>query len=147
MPDMDLLKLVALDDRDLTIVSAHVQDAVTRVGALKYMEAAKRFVVPMHRFAWETQSGAHQATPERRSSVLHFERVNAARVSGIARDRPDDMLALLAIGFTPGDAPAGAVTLQFSGGGTIRLEVECVEARLADLGGAWEASSLPRHEI
>lgn len=144
---MDLLKLVALDDQDLTIVSAHVQDAVTRVGALKFIEKARRFVVPMHRFAWETQSGATPATPERRNSVLHFERVHAVRASGIGRDTPDAMLALLAIGFEPSEAPAGAVTLQFSGGGTIRLEVECVEARLADLGGAWEASSLPRHEI
>ena len=32
------------------------------------------------------------------------------------------------------DAPAGTVTLTFSGGGVIRLEVECLEAELADLG-------------
>ncbi|TIX62414.1 MAG: DUF2948 family protein, partial [Mesorhizobium sp.] len=30
------LKLVALDDQDLSIVSAHVQDAVLKVGELEY---------------------------------------------------------------------------------------------------------------
>ncbi|WP_292290029.1 DUF2948 family protein, partial [Mesorhizobium sp.] len=27
----------------------------------------------------------------------------------------------------------------------IMLDVECIEARLADIGGAWEASSRPAH--
>ena len=56
------------------------------------------------------------------------------------------MLSLLAISFAATDAPAGTVELVFSGGGAIRLEVECIEARLADLGGAWEASSRPVHK-
>ena len=54
------------------------------------------------------------------------------------------MLSLLAIRFVAADAPAGMVELDFSGGATIRLDVECIEARLADLGGAWEASSRTR---
>jgi hypothetical protein len=144
---MDLLKLVVLDEQDLTIVSAHVQDAVTKVGDLKYLEEAKSFVVPMNRFAWETQGGRMPRTPERRNSVLHFDRVLAVKATGIARDRPAETLALLAIGFEPGATPAGAVTLTFSGGGAIRLEVECIEARLADLGGAWQAISRPRHAL
>ena len=50
---MDLLKLLALDEEDLKIVSAHVQDAVMKVGDLNYIAASKQFVLPMHRFAWE----------------------------------------------------------------------------------------------
>ena len=141
---MDLLRLAALDEQDLTIVSAHVQDAVVRVGDLKLISAQKRFLVPMNRFAWE---GKATNTPERRNSVLHFDRVNAVQTSGIARDKADDVLSLLAVGFEAGDLPAGAVTLVFSGGAAIRLEVEVIEARLADLGGAWEASSRPRHKV
>ena len=77
--------------------------------------------------------------------MLHFDRVLAAKTSGIARDKPQEVLSLLAISFVPITAPAGIVELIFSGGGTIMLEVECVEARLADLGGAWQASSRPAH--
>jgi hypothetical protein len=70
-----------------------------------------------------------------------------AKTSGIARDRPADILSLLAVSFVPMDSPAGIVELIFSGGGTIMLDVECVEARLADLGGAWQASSRPSHKV
>jgi hypothetical protein len=33
----------------------------------------------------------------------------------------------------------------FSGDAALRLEVECIEAELADLGPAWAASTCPHH--
>lgn len=144
---MDLLKLAALDEQDLNIVSAHVQDAVLKVGDLKFVPREHRFVMPMHRFAWETQTGLFPGKPERRYSVLHFDQVKTARAAGVARGKPADALSLLALRFHPGEAPGGIIELVFSGGGGIRLDVECIEARLADLGGAWEASSRPKHRI
>lgn len=144
---MTLLKLVALDEKDLEIVSAHTQDAVMKVGELSYLPETKRFVAPMRRFAWEASRGFFRRRDERRQSVLHFDRVLSARLAGIDRSKPDDVLSLLAMRFQPGEAPAGAVELVFAGGGSIRLEVECVEARLADLGGAWEAAARPMHRI
>jgi hypothetical protein len=56
------------------------------------------------------------------------------------------VLSLLAITFQPSEAPAGTLSLVFSGGGTVRLDVECIEARLSDLGAAWETGSRPSHE-
>jgi Protein of unknown function (DUF2948) len=144
---MDQLKLVALDEEDLKIVSAHVQDAVMKVGDLEFQPSLKRFIVPMNRFVWEGKARFFRPRPQRRNSVLHFDRVLNAKTSGIARDRPADILSLLAVSFLPMDAPAGIVELIFSGGGAIMLDVECVEARLADLGGAWQASSRPHHKV
>lgn len=143
---MDLLKLLALDEEDLKIVSAHVQDAVLKVGDLSFISTSRQFVMPMYRFAWEKEASERRPQPERRNSVLHFDRVLAAKLSGVSRNKPDEVLSLLAITWTPAEAPAGLVDLVFSGGGTIRLEVECIEARLVDLGGAWEASSRPAHK-
>lgn len=143
---MDLLKLLALDEEDLKIVSAHVQDAVLKIGDLDFIAASRQFVVPMYRFAWEREASERRPQPERRNSVLHFDRVQSAKLSGISRSKPAEVLSLLAITWAPADAPAGAVDLVFSGGGAIRLEVECIEARLVDLGGAWEASSRPAHK-
>ena len=143
---MDLLKLLALDEEDLKVVSAHVQDAVMKVGDLDFIAATKQFVVPMYRFAWEKEASEKRPQPERRNSVLHFDRVLSAKLSGISRDRPGDVLSLLAVTYATTDAPAGTVDLVFAGGGAIRLEVECIEARLVDLGGAWEASSRPAHK-
>jgi hypothetical protein len=142
---MDPLKLVALDEQDLNIISAHVQDAVMKVGDLEFLPNSKRFVVAMNRFAWETVSGLFRKRAERRQSVLHFDRVLAVKAVAIDRDKPAEVLSLLAIRFAGAEAPAGTIELDFSGGGTIRLSVECIEARLADLGSAWEASSLPTH--
>jgi hypothetical protein len=144
---MEALKLVAFDDQDLSIISAHVQDAVMKVGDLEYLPARKRFVVPMNRFAWEVKSGFLRRHNERRQSVLHFDRVLGAKTSGISRNKADKVLSLLAVSFVPVDAPAGLVELIFSGGGAIMLDVECIEARLADIGGGWEATSRPVHRV
>jgi hypothetical protein len=57
----------------------------------------------------------------------------------------DAVLELLAITFEPGEEPSGAVTLHFSGGGAIRLEVECIEAELRDLGAQWRTRLKPQH--
>ncbi|BCH26723.1 DUF2948 family protein [Mesorhizobium sp. L-8-3] len=143
---MDALKLIALDEEDLKIVSAHAQDAVMKVADLEFLAHRKRFVVAMNRFAWEESGGLFSHHNERRRCILHFDRVLAVRTSGIARDKPDEVLSLLAVRFDPAEAPAGVVELVFSGSGAIRLDVECIEARLTDIGGAWEASSRPAHK-
>jgi hypothetical protein len=135
---MTPLKLVALDEEDLKVVSAHVQDALMKVGDV---------LIAMNRFAWEQPSGFFRRSRERRSAVLHFEGVTALRAIGVDPGRSDDILSLLSIGFEPGEAPAGTVELTFSGGATMRLEVDFIEARLADLGSAWTAGSRPRHSI
>lgn len=143
---MDMLKLVALDEEDLAVVSAHVQDAVMKVANIDYLPASKQFVLTMNRFAWEAAGGG-SAGDERRQSVLAFSRVLSAKALGIDRDRDreEDVLSLLAVRFIAADAPAGTVELVFSGESAIRLDVECIEARLADTGGAWGASSRPAH--
>jgi hypothetical protein len=117
-----------------------------KVGELEYLPAAKRFVMPMNRFVWERKSGFFKQHNERRRAVLHFERVRGVKSSGIARDKREEVLSLLAVSFVPLDPPSGLVELIFSGGGTLVLDVECVEARLADTGGAWQATSRPLHK-
>lgn len=141
---MQPLKLIALDADDLAILSAHVQDAVLKVRDIAYFPGEKRFVVAMNRFAW---SGDGSQRQERRRTVLHFERVSTARQRNIRRDAGEAVLNLLAVTFAEGDAPAGTVSLVFSGGGEIQLDVECVEARLADLGAAWKTANQPRHDL
>ena len=37
------------------------------------------------------------------------------------------------------------MTLVFSGGAAIRIEVECLEAELADLGPSWATAACPDH--
>ncbi|MDR7035520.1 MULTISPECIES: DUF2948 family protein [Methylobacterium] len=140
---MELLKLAALDPEDLTVISAHLQDAILRAGDLTYLAAEHRFVLVVRRFDWSAPEGE---PPRRRLAGVHFERVLGVRTRGIAPGQDSDAaLSLLAVTFEPGDAPSGTVTLVFAGGAAIRLDVECVEVRMKDLGPVWEADARPVH--
>ena len=55
-------------------------------------------------------------------------------------------MELLAISFEPGEAPGGAIVLTFAGGGDLRVEVECVDAVLADLTQPWPTRRTPAHD-
>lgn len=141
---MDLLKLVALDQEDLAIISAHLQDAIVRVSDLAYLPQERRFALVARRFDWET--GPKEA-PRRRLTGVHFERVTGVRTRGLDRSHPDTVLSLLAIAFEPGDAPSGTATLIFAEGGAIQVELECIEMQMKDLGPVWEAESRPTHDL
>ena len=142
------LKLIALDADDLSVISAHLQDAVLQVGDVAYLPKEKRFAILANRFDWAEAMRDGEAGPEefaRRQTALRFERVLGAKVSGIDLKNKGDVLALLAIGFEPAEAPEGDVMLLFAGGSAIRLRVECIEAELKDLGPVWQATSKPQH--
>jgi hypothetical protein len=145
MPDSNCLKLAALDQEDLAVLSAHVQDAVLKVADMAYLPKEGRFVVAMNRFTWEQADG--KGAYERRRAALTFDCVRAAKTNRIRRDQGDAVLELLAIEFDPSDPPAGAVTLIFAGGAAVKLDVECIEARMADLGAAWTTAAKPCHEL
>lgn len=140
------LKLIALDAEDLDVISATTQDAIVRTAEMGYARADKRFALLMNRFAWEDGQKASK-TGIRKRAALHFDHVTSAKAAGFDPAAPEGTLELLTIRFTETDAPSGHVDLAFAGGGTVRLEVEVLEARLADLGAAWAASKKPEHAI
>jgi hypothetical protein len=139
---MDLLRLVALDPEDLAVVSAHLQDALLRVGDMIYLPKERRFALQVRRFDWEAQSD----TPQRRLTCMHFEHVTGVRVRGIEQANKDAVLNLLAISFEERDAPSGTATLIFADGGAIQIDLECIEMQMKDLGPVWAAESRPAHE-
>ena len=150
MPD---LKLIALDAEDLSVISAHLQDAVVRVVDMAYVPGEKRFALIANRFDWEKalkkgRKADDRKSIERRRSALRFERVMTARVHGLDLTDKRAALALLAITFEPktgSDAPGGDVTLTFSGGAAIRISVEYLELEMKDLGAVWSAKRSPVH--
>lgn len=135
-----MLKLAALDEEDLAVISAQMQDAVLRVGDLVFRPRQRQFALVANRFAWDAQNQR-----QRRRTGLHFDRVLKAEARNIRMDDKDAILSLLSIGYEQTDAPSGVILLTFSGGGTIRLAAECLEAQLLDLGPAWTTPNQPVH--
>lgn len=142
------LKLVALDKDDIEVVSAHVQDARVHIGEIFWRPRDHRFVMALNRFDWMTAVDAkpeNKADYRRCRTALRFERVLACKCRGLDQANKAAELNLLAVEFVERDAPGGTVNLTFSGGGVIRLEVECLEAELADLGEVFSAELCPDH--
>jgi hypothetical protein len=141
---MEPVKFVALDRDDLEVVSTHLQDALVKVADVLWKPQERRLVIALSRFDWLAAEGTR---PELRRcrSALRFERVNACKCRSVNPHGKDDVLNLLAVEFSETDAPGGVVTLIFSGGGALRLEVECLECELADLGPSWPCAERPIH--
>lgn len=136
--------LAAQDAEDLEILSARLQDAVARLGDLVYLPKKRRFAGVFNRFKWEDGKRGDL----RVRAGLHFDGVLAVRSKNLKRGASDAVVSLLTITFTPKapDDPAGSVELVFAGGGAILLEVECLDAGLADVSADWAARGRPVHE-
>jgi hypothetical protein len=147
---MEELKLVALDKDDVEVMSAHLQDALVKVGDILWRAPERRFVMAVNRFDWMNAVDADapkNKSPEYRRcrTALRFERVITCKCRGLDQSGRNAVLNLLAVEFAERDAPGGTVTMTFSGGGAIRLEVECLEAELVDLGEVFAAMACPDH--
>ncbi len=127
------LKLIALDADDLAVISAHVQDARVQTSDIIWRQGEKRLVVGMSRLDWE-QTMAGETSPRRLIAALRFDRVLACQSRNIDLEAPEAALKLVGIEFHPADAPSGSAVLLFSHGGVLRLDVECLECELTDLG-------------
>ena len=136
------LKLFARAAEDMDIISAHMQDAVLQTGDMAFLDDQRRVVLVMNRFCWEL--------PESKSlrvrSALQIGSIVNAQRRNIRADQPDGVLSLLALRFEALDAPAGTVSIIFSGGGEIRLAVETCEAILEDITEPWTTTRRPAHD-
>jgi len=150
MNKQKLLRLAALDFEDLQVISAHVQDAIVKVADMAYMPQTHRFAMMVSRFNWE-QAGPEKKrrrkTYERRRAILNFDRVSSVKALHLSQRDSDTALELLAIDFTEAKPPAGRITLVFAGGSAVRMDVECIEVQLEDLGAAWTTKYAPDHPL
>ena len=142
--EASVLKLLAEEAEGLAIVAAAVQDALVKPQDIKLDRRSRAFGLEINRFQWET---AGVRPPFFRSrAVLAFSSVLGAKQQKMPKG-VDDVLGLLDIRFTPGaEAPAGAITLVFTSGAHIQLDVECIDVTLMDTGTTWPTKRRPDHE-
>lgn len=129
MKRMSLQKLIAFDEADLAVISAHLQDAALSAKDMVYLPQERRFALVAERYAREENTGK----TEKRPVGLHFEQVSHVRTHKVTPGS-NEQLQLLALHFAETEAPSGRLHLVFAGGSEICLDVECLEAAMSDLG-------------
>lgn len=146
LKDYKPLRLIAADAEDLAVLSTVLQDAIAKVGDFAHIPAQRRFAFVANRFVWEDAAGEKRGPFARVRTGCHFDDVISALQMNLRLDARDGVVDLLAIRFEPKNDGAGTVTLDFAGGGAIRLEVESVNAHLADLSEPWPVKRKPDHQ-
>ncbi|WP_298912501.1 DUF2948 family protein [uncultured Algimonas sp.] len=134
------LKLIANDADDLKVVAAALQDAILRVGDIRFDPVARSVSMRLSRYRHET------GRRERVECGLRVDGVMSLQSRGIERGEPDAFMVVLDLAFEPGDAPAGHADLILAGGGVLRLNVEGLDLLLSDTGDPRPVKSEPRHE-
>jgi hypothetical protein len=138
------LKLIALDREGLGVISAHIQDTCVKRVDMTWLPKQRRFLVAGMRYDWV---GAKTGPEERVSSMLRFDRVLKVSHLGLTETNADATLNLLAVTFEKTDPPAGIIILAFADGALVRLDVECVEVELRDMGLRVPAQACPGHAL
>ncbi len=135
------LQLLAQDVEDLSVISAALQDAVTRIGDIHWESTGRQLTIAFNRFRWEAADGQVQ----RVRAAIQLGGVLGVRSRNLRRDAPEAVLELLALTFEPAEPPGGEITFTFADGGDLCASVECIEAVLADLSAPWPAPHTPGH--
>ena len=137
------LKLKAESEDDLLVLSAALQDAILRVGDIKYDQQARSFSLRLSRFDHE-----HIDPGARVLTGLRFDGVLKLRSRAINRADPDAMMVLMSLSFDPDDTPPGGdLTMTFSGGGEIQARLECIDAILVDVSEPRQTDKIPLHPL
>jgi hypothetical protein len=151
---MSPLRLRAIDQLDLSVIAAHLQDAVAKVGDMGFDPKRRRFAILFNRFMWEDVQDDlgmgpkpdHNAPYRRVRCAVHFEGVLRVQSSGMRLSEKEAVAELLTLKFEQRDEPGGIMSLTFAGGAALRLEVECLDAWLSDISAPWSTQRRPEHD-
>lgn len=141
----DPLKLFGQTPEELTVLSSLLQDATVRVGDIAWLPAERRFAFVSNRFRWEKKRRFLRPKGDRVRTGFHLNGILNAKLHQIDLKAKDDVLELLDLEAHE-DGEGFIILVNFAGGGAVRLEAECVDAALTDLGEDWEAIARPRHK-
>ena len=137
---MNKLRLRASDTGDLEVVAGAVQDSIFQIGQSRYDKAGLSFTLRLSRYMREMD------TPHRVESGLRFDGVLSVKSQGVDLAKQDAYAVILGLIYEATDTPAGIVSVTLAGGGVIQIEVEAIDATLADIGDARKTKRIPKHD-
>ena len=139
------LRLLAQDADDLAVISAALQDAIAKIGDIRWDAQGRTLTLACNRFRWESGAKKGAQRGERVRSALQLGDVTGVQARKLRRDAKSAVVELLSIAFEAGEAPGGAVLLTFAGGGDLRVSVDCLDVVLADVSEPWSTPRKPGH--
>lgn len=140
------LVLHAVDEIDLAVVAACLQDAVVVRRDLAFQPRQRRFAFMANRYLWEAD-GRTKADPSRVRTGVHFDFVQSVQARDLPPEDSEVPLELLTVSVSPQAEGAATITLLFAGGGAIRLVAECIDCTLRDVSETWPATMRPDHGL
>tara|TARA_B100001765_G_scaffold135439_1_gene85464 strand:+ start:261 stop:707 length:447 start_codon:yes stop_codon:yes gene_type:complete len=140
------LKLLAINDDDLKVLSAHLQDSVTLVKDMVFLKKNKTFLMMVNRFMWEDIEKGIFRKNKRIRCAVKFENVFEVRSKNINQKRPNKILELLSIENKLKNNNHRLI-LTFSGSNEVALIVEEIQVLLDDIGLPWEVKHIPKHKL
>jgi len=146
LKDYTPLRLMASDAQDLSVLSACLQDAVAKLGDFAFLPEQRRFAFVANRFVWECAGAGKTGPFARVRAGVHFDDVTAVKFQYLRSDASAAVVGLLSISYDGGDDGAGIISLDFAGGGVIKLEVECINAYMSDMSDPWRTRAKPNHD-
>ena len=136
-----MLKLIANDTDDLKIISSALQDAILRVGDIRFDPVGRSISLRASRFRHESER------KERIECGVRIDGVMSVQSLGVSRDNKDAFIVILDALFEETDAPAGHLDITLAGGGALRMHVEGLEVLLADVGEPRATKAQPDHSL
>ena len=148
------LRLLAHDGDDVGILSALLQDAIVPGSDMNFDNRLHEFMIVANRFCWELEPFANVKSSdgkpiyERRLCGIRIARVRSVQHYNWPEARQYELFNLLAFGLVDmaEQQKEGAVLqFEFSGGSSLRLNVDDVDIVLADLDVGHPTSLRPGH--
>lgn len=137
------LRLLAKDEEDLNIVSAHLQDALLPLASMVFEPKKGKFTILANRFCWEHPSLDHEGKPmyHRVHSGIAFSNVETVHYRGFHRKKSPEILNLLALQSNKGEA----IHLICSRDHEIRIKTKDLHCHLGDIHHPWPTRNKPTH--
>ena len=140
------LKLLALNDDDLKVLSAHLQDSVVLVKDIIFLKKRRTFLMMVNRFMWEDiELGVFRENKRIRCAVK-FENVLEVKSRNISQKKKDKILELLSIDSEVKNNKK-ELLITFAGNNEIILIVEEINILLDDVGLPWKVKHVPKHQL
>ena len=144
---MKNLKLIAYSDKDLSVISAHLQDSLVSPEDIANLKKNRIFLLQLNRFMWEDVEKGVFRKNKRIRTMLKFDNVTSALSKNINIKNDKQFLDFLTIECNLLPDKSYEIKLIFSGNAIIKVIVEVIDVTLDDQGSPWESKTAPKHNF